>query len=318
VNPGIVEFSARRGDLAVVLSWNPVTAPIPAARYRIMRSHEGADPVQLTELDVPGYTDTGLVEGDAYCYTIAGVSASGTVGPVSAPACLTAEAREPGIAYNVPAGTVGNQSFGGALGMDFNVVVPVTVTRLGVFDDSSDGLFLPISARLYNRSTLEVLASLEFTPEDPGELVEGNRFKDLPAPVTLPAGFQGTMVASGYGGDERNGNVGVTDLTVFSGAGALEFVGTARYGVDPAEFPDVPDGGPVNRYAAGTFFFEPGAELPVIAINRTDSGISITWPGEGTLESATEVGGPWTAVTGATSGGVIQPVGTAAYYRLRR
>src|SRR4051794_25328607 len=45
------------------------------------------------------------------------------------------------VAYRVAAGTFGNQdAFGSALGMDFNVNAPITVTQLGVFDSGSDGL----------------------------------------------------------------------------------------------------------------------------------------------------------------------------------
>src|SRR2546423_1481323 len=56
----------------------------------------------------------------------------------------------PAIAYQVPGGTLGNQAFGGSLGMDFNVNQPVVVTQLGVFDSGSDGLQLPLTARLYD------------------------------------------------------------------------------------------------------------------------------------------------------------------------
>ncbi|MDB6134919.1 MAG: hypothetical protein JWM59_3162 [Verrucomicrobiales bacterium] len=47
-------------------------------------------------------------------------------------------------AFVVPEGQQGNQAFGGALGMEFNVVSAVTVSKLGCFDDLSDGLQLPI------------------------------------------------------------------------------------------------------------------------------------------------------------------------------
>ena len=53
------------------------------------------------------------------------------------------------IAYQVPAGTTGNQNFGGAVGMDFDVANAVVVTKLGCFDPSSDGLTRLISVRLY-------------------------------------------------------------------------------------------------------------------------------------------------------------------------
>jgi hypothetical protein len=168
--------------------------------------------------------------------------------------------RDGGIAYINPVGTAGNQDFPGALGMDFNVVSPIRVTRFGVFDDSSDGLRLPLNARLYNRDTREQLARLEFTPEDPGEQVDGSWFKPLAAPIELPAGFHGTMAASGYGAAERNGNQGAFDLGLETDdAGCLlVFIGGGRFGnpATPDIFPDTVDGGPVNRYAAGTFEYE--------------------------------------------------------------
>ncbi len=67
-------------------------------------------------------------------------------------------------AYVIPSGTAGNQAFAGALGMDFDVANTVKVTQLGCFDDNSDGIQVPISVRLYNRDTQEVLASLDFAP----------------------------------------------------------------------------------------------------------------------------------------------------------
>src|SRR5262245_34395250 len=56
------------------------------------------------------------------------------------------------IAYVIPAGTAGNQNFSGTLGMEFDVANAIIVTQLGVFDDNSDGLNLPITARLYDRA----------------------------------------------------------------------------------------------------------------------------------------------------------------------
>jgi hypothetical protein len=167
------------------------------------------------------------------------------------------------IAYVVPAGTAGNQAFGGALGMDFNVELDILVTRLGVFDSGSDGLMLPIVAKLYNREDFTELASILFTPEDQGELVGGSRFKDLDDPLDLPAGFQGTIVAGGYGAAEMNGNQGAVDLglTTDDGKCSISFVGGGRFGNDPNSFPGTPDGGPANRYGAGTFEFIPQEEL---------------------------------------------------------
>jgi hypothetical protein len=72
------------------------------------------------------------------------------------------------VAYEIPAGQQGNQAFDGALGMDFDVDNTVIIKKLGCFDDSSDGLFRPIAVRLYDRDTLEVVASIDFLPDDAG------------------------------------------------------------------------------------------------------------------------------------------------------
>jgi len=165
----------------------------------------------------------------------------------------------PAIAYVVPAGQTGNQQHGGPLGLEFDTNTPTIITELGVFDHLSDGLDLTISARLYDRTdTSSPLAELIFSPADPGVLVGGSRFKTLDTPLDLPAGFQGCIVADGYGSGEDNGNWmvgGLPPWTTDDGGGALAFVGSARWGPTPGTYPPNLDGGPVNRYAAGTFVF---------------------------------------------------------------
>ena len=161
------------------------------------------------------------------------------------------------IAYQVPAGTAASNPFSGALGMDFNVNSPVTITHLGAFDSGSDGLSRPISVRLYDRATQTSVASVSFPVGNSGTLIGGSRFLPLASPITLAAGFQGTIVAAGYGPDEPNGNAAVCGLscawTTNDGGGALSFVGGGRFGFDANGFPTNVDGGPANRYAAGTF-----------------------------------------------------------------
>ncbi|MGH2626702.1 MAG: hypothetical protein ACRDHY_08645, partial [Anaerolineales bacterium] len=167
--------------------------------------------------------------------------------------------QESHIAYEVPAGTPGNQDYGGSLGHDFDVDLTIKVTRLGVFDSLSDGLKRTITARLYDRDTFAELASHVFTADDPGELVGGSRFKDLDEPLELSPGFHGTMSAEGYGAEELNGNTHGGPALVWgtnSGNCSISFVGGGRFGSLGA-YPATPDGGPVNRYAAGTFQFEP-------------------------------------------------------------
>lgn len=169
------------------------------------------------------------------------------------------------IAFNVPAGTPGNQAFTGSLGLDFNVVSDIVVTQLGVFDDSTDGLQAPLQARLYQRNdadpcSVKLMATIDFTPDDPGtDMGDGSLYKALPNPITLPAGFNGCIVASGYGPLEKNGNTngGAPSWYTDDGGGLISFVGKGRFGdpAQPGQFPMSVDGGPVNRYAAGTFVY---------------------------------------------------------------
>ncbi len=191
---------------------------------------------------------------------------------------LTVAAQTDTISYVFPGGTAVNQSFGGSLGMDFDVDETITITELGVFDDNSDGLNLTITAHVYDRNNSAApLATLTFTPGDPGTLEGGSRFKDLPIPLTLPAGFQGTIVAEGYGGAERNGNAGISGNfgTTNDGGGFITYVGSGRFG-SAGSFPTSVDGGPVNRYGAGTFKFSSGILANDLGMNLQITGVDTT------------------------------------------
>lgn len=160
------------------------------------------------------------------------------------------------IAYAVPAGTVGNQDFGGTIGMDFDVDQPITITHLGAFDSASDGLKRPITVTLYDRDIAEAIATLTINGDE-GELIGGTRFVAFDEPIRLPADFAGTIAASGYGPDERLGNDPITAKawTTDDGDGAIRFVGDGRYGNAPDAFAPIVDNGPADRYAAGSFRF---------------------------------------------------------------
>lgn len=174
------------------------------------------------------------------------------------------------VAYQIEEGVFGNQEFGGALGMDFVVEKPIQVIELGAFDSDSDGFFLPITVELWSRddaetpddfaddSGIDILASLEFTEDAPGELDGGSRFLALELPVVLTPGSY-TIVGWGYGSGEPNynlgGRFGEDEGLFMSDFDFITFVGTSRFG-DPGangSFPTSVDGGPENRYGAGTF-----------------------------------------------------------------
>lgn len=87
--------------------------------------------------------------------------------------------------------------------------------------------------------------------------------------MTLPVGFQGSIVVFGYGNGissgELDGNsyaaaTGVPPYpwTTNDGGGLLSFLGLGRYsggGGISISFPTNIDAGPANRYAAGTFAY---------------------------------------------------------------
>src|SRR5665213_4370935 len=158
------------------------------------------------------------------------------------------------IAYDFPV-TSGNQSFGGPLGMDFNVNSAIEITALGVFDSNADGLNSQLTVYIYNRTTGTALAEQVFATGNTGTLVNGERFLTLATPLDLAAGFQGSIVAEGYNVEfEANSGLGVG--TTNSGGGLISFVGSGRYGATAGSFPTIVDAGAANHYGAGTFEFK--------------------------------------------------------------
>jgi len=290
--PGKPNVSVQAGDQQIILSWPAVTQPAPAAKYRVSRSGSADGPfTQLAEITSTSYTNSGLVNGVAYSYTVAAVTGAGQAGSNSVVKSAAAYLIPTNhfIAYFTPGNTVGNQAFGGSLGLDFDVQNPVIVKRLGVFDEYSDGIKLPLAARIWNRDTMEIVVGAEvfFTPDDPGELIEGMRFRTLDQPLRLEAGFHGVMQADGYGPEERERNSGGNPnnivWTLNSGNGSILFVGRGRNGTSPGIFPETLDGGPAARYAAGTFEFESLAPaivgVPQVTVTKPfeDGVVTLYW-----------------------------------------
>jgi hypothetical protein len=181
-------------------------------------------------------------------------------------------------AYMVPAGTVGTQTLPNpyAIGMDFDVLAPILVTRLGCFDSGSDGLSASstLTTQIYSRNgpSPVVVVSTNFSSADPGTLVDGSRFKTLAVAVLLTNGSY-SCVGYGYDGNNRNGNIGTGNAKVWTteDGGALAFTGGGRYGaMGPGGFPATLDGGPADRYAAGTFGFTLLPPTPLIISQPTN------------------------------------------------
>ncbi len=294
-------------------------------------------------------TNPVMVDTDGDGVSDGGEVARGTdpLDPNSTPVILT-------TAYIVPADTVGNQEFDGSLGHDFIVEKPIEVLELGVFDSGSDGLNLEITAELWSRddngtpedpgddAAGEQLAKLVFASGEGNLLEGGSRFQPLTTPITLDPGAY-TIVAHGYGGGESNGNQGSVDLglTTDSGDSSLRFVGLSRFGA-PGDWPVNVDGGPADRYAAGTFKFrllggpppdgdadddrdgvsnadealagtdpnDPTDYFRVVSTGTLDGQASVTWPSVNGISYEVEfsqtLNGDWTTLTPAPIAGTGQ------------
>ncbi len=153
------------------------------------------------------------------------------------------------IAYSTPAGAIGNRTFNGSVGMDFDVLAPIRVSHLGVFDDGSDGLRAALTVHLYDRDdTGQPVATLTFPAGDTGELIGGTRYLALPSPIDLPAGFLGSIVAENYQPGERyaDGLYPASVGTAHDGGGHVTFVGSGRTG-DQGQFPSTVASGRAER-----------------------------------------------------------------------
>jgi hypothetical protein len=166
------------------------------------------------------------------------------------------------IAYDSPVNS-GNQSWTGSIGQDFNVLKPILVDQLGVFDDNPDGLAGPLTVQLYNRATQSVLAFITVPIGTPGTKIRGNRLLPLATPLSLMPGFQGSIVAYGFDPVDNNATTGgATRFGILNdGGGALSFGGYRYASPGVTTFPTIT--GPHDfRYGAGTFAFavvpEPG------------------------------------------------------------
>lgn len=181
-------------------------------------------------------------------------------------------------AYSTTNGTVGTQAYEGILGLDFVVDYAIAVTALGAFDDNSDGHNRPITVELWSRNgnlSGDRLATTTLTGAL-NTLDGGYRFAPLAEPEVLEPG-EYTIVAYGYGAGEQNGNVGFggfTAPTTNTGTNdasepLISFVGGGRFGgTFGASIGASLDGGPANRYGAGSFKFDafvpPVIDPPII------------------------------------------------------
>lgn len=181
------------------------------------------------------------------------------------PAALRAQVF---IAFGAPTGISSNQFITNPLGLDFDVNATITVFSLGVFDSGQDGLAFSHVLYIYDRITELPVATVTVQAGTGAQLIGGSRFVPLTTPLTLAAGFHGTIVAEINPTDGNwNSGGGSGASTLNTGGGLISFVGGGR--VDdfgPGVYPSRLDGGPVNRYLAGTFTFAAVPEPSTLAL----------------------------------------------------
>ena len=181
------------------------------------------------------------------------------------------------IAYIGQANSGGGlQGWQGPLGMEFVVNQPITIKYMGVYNAFAPNdaeLLSTLEVAIFDTSGNEVAGTdttfqpgtlyIQFLPVDAYDLFQAI------APVTLQAG-EYFVVAGGFNSAQPNGNQGNGGVGAAEGMqGSITYAGLPRYGVAPGfYYPDVvdtypapgyPNGGPPNRYDAGTFATpEPG------------------------------------------------------------
>lgn len=151
---------------------------------------------------------------------------------------------------------IGNQTWTEALGMDFDVITPITVTQLGAFDSSQDGFGADVAVGIFDRGSGTLVGVSALLSGVLNPVVGYQRFADI-ADFNLGIG-QYSIVAVGFGVANPNGNTdfGGSGPGIDTAGGLINFVGKARYnnsGNTSLALPSIIDGGPVNRYDAGTF-----------------------------------------------------------------
>jgi PEP-CTERM motif-containing protein len=170
------------------------------------------------------------------------------------------------LAYTDPAGQ-GTQNFGGNLALTFDVLSPITVTALGVYDASGTGVITgPIQVAIYDTvANTQVIPTVTFngtyTPMGLGFDV----FLAIGPVVLGPGSYEVDAFGLSSNG---NLNTGSTSGPVLNGAGSLTFTGAAWDGSSPVLHEtigcDTCQSAPLqlHQFDAGTFQFTPGSGVP--------------------------------------------------------
>ena len=114
--PGIpaVRLSPAIENHAATLVWDAVLAPLPAAKYKVLKGADAAGPfAEIAEVTATTYRDINLPNGVPVHYVVVSVAGGGQTSVQSNVVSATPSSAQAGIAYVVPEGVPGNQNYAG-------------------------------------------------------------------------------------------------------------------------------------------------------------------------------------------------------------
>jgi len=203
------------------------------------------------------------------------------------------------------------QNYGNSLGLDFEVLAPIDVLALGMFDGNNNydktmfygvDLSSGVTVLIYNIPTdgpPTIVASVYFNPANfnlsqpnygEGQQINAENFLFLSSAVELQPGNYSVVAWNDW-----NWNVNLTGAaggtnpytTQNDGGGLILFDGLGRFAPAPGSadpsfgFPTLVDAGPNDRYMAGSFIFENPNDLGSIpepsTLGLIGAGLLGTW-----------------------------------------
>jgi hypothetical protein len=187
------------------------------------------------------------------------------VTPSNASTIIVYEDSVDNLPSNSPPNSNGLQHFQGNLGMEFQVNSPLTVNALGAFDNNvqselSGTTGHGIEVGIFDVSTGKLVGtSVTFNGRGGYTQIGADAFQSV-SPFALGKGTYYIVALDDPNYNQGYFNTGPNQFqTPNSVGGAISFIGASYYDFNSTtlELPVYQDGGPADRYDAGTFAVDP-------------------------------------------------------------
>jgi len=201
-----------------------------------------------------------LLKGFTSSVAVAAVAVAFLAGPSNASTIVYQDSVD-NLPSNSPPNSNGLQQWQGNLGMEFQVNTAITVSALGAFDNGVPAELNGttgggIQVGIFDATTgLLVGTSVVFSGESPGTQIGADAFQNV-TPFLLGPGKYEIVALDDPNYNQGYFNTGPNQFqTLNSLGGALSIIGSSYYDFNSAtlELPVYWDGGPADRYDAGTF-----------------------------------------------------------------